>query len=562
MNSRSFKNRLLILVSAIALATGAFALLFASCAKKPEEAARKAVLTEFTGSCRIERGEETMEGAKELELKTNDVIIVGENGSAGVKVDDDKFLYIDGPASVQLVVNGTADSSQTIVYVENGAVMTEVKNKLSDSSSFHIMTENTVLTIRGTITMTEVRLIEEGGHLVLTNAVLQGNAELRAVKTENSGAKKVCKAEDLSAAKARAFSVEQMPDLAERMRPENREKTLQDIIKELEQQYHALTPSPAPEELGIIPGDVEFRESFLNKAGQIVASNPQAADSISTLREHQNRLPDNLDLVGKDPNQEPVPIIEEEQEQENVPEQKEEVAKQEEPDKQENPFDQNLNPEPQPGQQEEVKPAPEPADNTDPCANGHDIIHHVAKAATCESAGWNEYDTCSRCTYSTYAEIGALGHDYGAWVVTTEPYPEFDDEHILIACHAGTRTKTCSRCPAKIEEPVLITPVLMSEFDSGLQFPLSFFSEFDQDYYGADPMLKDILDPFFWAASPIYDGDFVNIEAVVTFAGGDKHLSELNLGNGSTIQATVTVTGAYRETYADTIATITFVAGE
>ena len=137
----------------------------------------------------------------------------------------------------------------------------------------------------------------------------------------------------------------------------------------------------------------------------------------------------------------------------------------------------------------------------------------MAKAATCESAGWNEYDTCSRC-------------------------------------------------PAKIEEPVLITPVLMSEFDSGLQFPLSFFSEFDQDYYGADPMLKDLLDPFFWAASPVYDGDFVNIEAVVTFAGGDKHLSELNLGNGSTIQTTVTVTGAYRETYADTTATITFVAGE
>ena len=45
-------------------------------------------------------------------------------------------------------------------------------------------------------------------------------------------------------------------------------------------------------------------------------------------------------------------------------------------------------------------------------ALGHDYISHLAKEATCTSIGWNEYDTCSRCTYSTYAEIEKLGHDY------------------------------------------------------------------------------------------------------------------------------------------------------
>ncbi len=43
-------------------------------------------------------------------------------------------------------------------------------------------------------------------------------------------------------------------------------------------------------------------------------------------------------------------------------------------------------------------------------ALGHDIINHEAEEATCTEIGWNAYDTCSRCTYTTYAEIDALAH--------------------------------------------------------------------------------------------------------------------------------------------------------
>ncbi|MGI5875112.1 MAG: hypothetical protein ACOX8R_10745 [Bacillota bacterium] len=42
---------------------------------------------------------------------------------------------------------------------------------------------------------------------------------------------------------------------------------------------------------------------------------------------------------------------------------------------------------------------------------GHDLIHHDAQAATCTEVGWEAYDTCSRCDYTTYKEIPALGHD-------------------------------------------------------------------------------------------------------------------------------------------------------
>ena len=47
----------------------------------------------------------------------------------------------------------------------------------------------------------------------------------------------------------------------------------------------------------------------------------------------------------------------------------------------------------------------------------HDLVHHDAKAPTCTEIGWEEYDTCSRCDYTTKVEIPAPGHDYTEKVV-------------------------------------------------------------------------------------------------------------------------------------------------
>ena len=67
-------------------------------------------------------------------------------------------------------------------------------------------------------------------------------------------------------------------------------------------------------------------------------------------------------------------------------------------------------------------------------ALNHDLVHHEAKAPTCTEIGWDAYKTCSRCDYTTYAELPALNHDYQA--VTVEPTCEAD----------GYTVFTCSRC--------------------------------------------------------------------------------------------------------------------
>ena len=86
-------------------------------------------------------------------------------------------------------------------------------------------------------------------------------------------------------------------------------------------------------------------------------------------------------------------------------------------------------------------------------ALGHDFIGHEAKAATCTEVGWDAYQTCSRCNYTTYKEISALGHDWG------EPVYEWADDHSAI-----TATRVCKRDPAHTEtETGVVTSAVTKE---------------------------------------------------------------------------------------------------
>ena len=77
--------------------------------------------------------------------------------------------------------------------------------------------------------------------------------------------------------------------------------------------------------------------------------------------------------------------------------------------------------------------------------HGHDLIHHNKVDPTCTTSGHEAYDTCSKCDYSTYKEIPALGHDYGEWKVEVEPTTESE----------GLKTRTCSICGEKETEVIL-----------------------------------------------------------------------------------------------------------
>lgn len=65
----------------------------------------------------------------------------------------------------------------------------------------------------------------------------------------------------------------------------------------------------------------------------------------------------------------------------------------------------------------------------------HSLVHHEAKAATCSAVGYEAYDECENCNYTTYREIARLAHTEGEWQVTE-----------ATCTTDGSRVQRCSVC--------------------------------------------------------------------------------------------------------------------
>ena len=118
---------------------------------------------------------------------------------------------------------------------------------------------------------------------------------------------------------------------------------------------------------------------------------------------------------------------------------------------------------------------------------GHDKVQHDAKVATCTEAGWDAYDTCTRCDYTTYQEIPALGHDYQTewshdesqhWHACKnegcnekDSYAGHDWDNGAITTPAtcekeGVKTYTCTTCEATKIETIFATGHNLTKTDA------------------------------------------------------------------------------------------------
>ena len=127
-------------------------------------------------------------------------------------------------------------------------------------------------------------------------------------------------------------------------------------------------------------------------------------------------------------------------------------------------------------------------------ALNHDLEQHAAKAPTCTEIGWDAYETCSRCDYTTYTELPALNHDLVQHEAKAPTCTEI----------GWNAYKTCSRCdyttrkelPALNHDYQAVTVEPTCEADGYTIFTCSRC----KDSYTADP--TDQLGHQFGAWSP------------------------------------------------------------
>jgi hypothetical protein len=76
----------------------------------------------------------------------------------------------------------------------------------------------------------------------------------------------------------------------------------------------------------------------------------------------------------------------------------------------------------------------------------HTYVDHAGKAPTCTEAGWNAYQTCANCDYTTYAELPATGHNYSADYTVDTP---------ATCTTAGSMSRHCTDCDAITDVTVI-----------------------------------------------------------------------------------------------------------
>ncbi len=224
------------------------------------DAYRSIKVFEIDGSCKVERGGDSLDAFKNMALSSGDSLTVGDGSFARLKLDDDKYVYLEANTKIKLTATGTANDSKTMVYIEHGSMLTEVKKKLSATSSYDIVTPNTTMSIRGTKTLTEV-IKDVLGKIKTSAAVIEGHVKFATVQKDKNGKTKFV-TNDLSVGQGLAVQTEEKDLVSDEDMKSFAETGATTDGTKVEETSH--------EELGSELGAATFSDDFLNNAADVL----------------------------------------------------------------------------------------------------------------------------------------------------------------------------------------------------------------------------------------------------------------------------------------------------
>ena len=154
-------------------------------------------------------------------------------------------------------------------------------------------------------------------------------------------------------------------------------------------------------------------------------------------------------------------------------------------------------------------------------ATGHTLTHHEARAATCTEKGWNAYDTCETCGYTTYAETPAFGHDFGdAW-----------------KSDAAKHWKECSRCDAVAERASHTGGTATCHDSAVCAVCATSYGERNPDYHTGGSEIRDMTAPTAEKAGHTGNRYCKGCNAKLSDGVGIPALSDLSLDQKSDLTA-------------------------
>lgn len=152
-----------------------------------EDSYRVVKIYELDGTATV-----TREGTGEIAIYPNMVLASGDevylkNGLMTLKLDEDKYVYVEEDTRFSLEATGNASHSNTSIKLLQGALTNEIRSPLSEDASYEVHTQNSSMSVRGTTFRVAV-YYDENGTLFTKVSVFDGKVETQLVYKDGTKA--------------------------------------------------------------------------------------------------------------------------------------------------------------------------------------------------------------------------------------------------------------------------------------------------------------------------------------------------------------------------------------
>lgn len=150
-----------------------------------EEVYRVIKIYEIEGNGTITRnGNQELTPYANMQLQSGDVVRL-EDGSMTLKLDDDKYVYVEEQTEFVIVAEGNNEDGKTRIELKSGAITNEIENPLSADSTYEVNTPNSTMAVRGTIFRVEIQY-DKSGTCYTTISVFDGKVASKLVYVDGT----------------------------------------------------------------------------------------------------------------------------------------------------------------------------------------------------------------------------------------------------------------------------------------------------------------------------------------------------------------------------------------
>ncbi|MGN0722074.1 MAG: FecR domain-containing protein [Anaerovoracaceae bacterium] len=119
---------------------------------KAGESARTIMVEETNGTTVVLDEENGSTNAyKGMHLFSGNDVTVQKASNMTMLLDMDKYVFAEETSHFWLEASGSSDSSKTVIYLDEGAVLNRIKNPLENGSVYQVDTPNSTMAVRGTV---------------------------------------------------------------------------------------------------------------------------------------------------------------------------------------------------------------------------------------------------------------------------------------------------------------------------------------------------------------------------------------------------------------------------